>query len=124
MILSAGKTVSLEYTLQLDADDHTSIIDSNVGSDRLTFEDGSQHIISGLEKALIGMTVGESKRVCVPPEVGYGTVNEKAFQEIAKTQLPAEGLVVGTVLETKDPNGEPLHPRGAEVKVRVRCPGL
>ena len=116
MIVSLGKTVSLEYTLQLHPDDHNTVIDSNVGSDPLSFVHGSQHIISGLEQALTGMTVGERKRVCVPPEEGYGAVQESAFQEIDKTQLPAEGLIVGTVLETQELNGEVLHPRVAEVK--------
>ncbi len=49
MTVSAGTKVSIEYTLRLE---DKAVIDTNVGSDPLTYVHGSQQIIPGLEKAL------------------------------------------------------------------------
>ena len=56
--VSAGKQVSIEYTLTLK---DKSVVDSNVGAEPLTFIQGSHNIIPGLENALDGMKIGNSK---------------------------------------------------------------
>ena len=81
MTVSAGTKVSIEYTLRLE---DKAVIDTNVGSDPLTYVHGSQQIIPGLEKALEGMKMGDSKQVTIKPEEGYGRVNEEAFVEVKK----------------------------------------
>ena len=111
--VSSGKEVSLEYTLTLD---NKEVIDTNVGGDALTYTQGSGQIIKGLESALEGMKVGESKQVTVAPENGYGSVNPKAFQEVPKENVPAEALEVGTELVGRDGQGRVVRPRVAEVK--------
>jgi FKBP-type peptidyl-prolyl cis-trans isomerase SlyD len=58
MSVSAGTKVSIEYTLRLE---DKAVIDTNVDSDPLTYVHGSQQIIPGLEKALEGMKMGDSK---------------------------------------------------------------
>ncbi len=113
MTVSAGTKVSIEYTLKLE---DKKVLDSNVGSDPLTYVHGSQQIIPGLENALEGMKIGDSKNVTVKPEQGYGTVNEEAIVEVKKEQLPQDALKEGAELQGRDANGRTIYARVVEVK--------
>ncbi|RMH08178.1 MAG: peptidylprolyl isomerase [Nitrospirae bacterium] len=113
MTIAAGQDVSIEYTLKLDND---QVIDSNVGGEPLTYTHGAKQIIPGLEEALEGMAVGETKHVTIAPEDGYGPVNPNAFQEVPKELIPPEALQVGTQLQGRDASGRIVHPRIAEIK--------
>ncbi len=99
-----GSSVKIEYTLK---DDKGAVIDTNAGKDALAFTQGSQQIIPGLDKALLGMKVGDSKKVTVKPEDGYGNVDPKAEAEVPKTALPEGAAVVGTRLLARGQDGQP-----------------
>ncbi len=116
MSISAGKTISMEYTLTLE---DKKVLDSNVGGKPLSFTQGSHQIIPGLETALEGMKVGESKQVIVSPEQGYGPVNPKAIQEVQIDKIPEEARKVGSQLQAKGPDGRMVTPRVVEVKEQV-----
>jgi FKBP-type peptidyl-prolyl cis-trans isomerases 2 len=113
MDVSTGKQVSIEYTLTLEDE---TVVDSNVGAEPLTFIQGSHNIIPGLESALDGMTVGDSKQVTVTPENAYGPVNEDAVSEIEKTYIPEDSLKVGAVLQGQNPDGRVIIARVVEIK--------
>ncbi len=113
MTVSQGKEVSLEYTLRLE---NKESVDSNVGMDPLTYTQGTQQTILGLEAALEGMVIGQSKQVTVAPEEGYGAVDPRTFQEVPKEHIPAEALKVGVQLKGRDPSGRVVSPRIAEIK--------
>src|SRR5262245_44412443 len=49
-----GMTVKLEYTLK---DDTGTVIDTNKGQEPLSFTQGQQQLMPGLEKQLVGMHV-------------------------------------------------------------------
>jgi FKBP-type peptidyl-prolyl cis-trans isomerase SlyD len=108
-----GKAVSIEYTLRLE---DKSVVDTNVGKEPFTYVQGSRQIIPGLEKALAGMKVGESKKVTVKPEEGYGEVNKEAFQEVKKELVPQEDLKVGAELQGRDSVGRVIRARVSEIK--------
>lgn len=108
-----GKAVSIEYTLRLE---DKSVVDTNVGKEPFTYVQGSNQIIPGLEKALAGMKVGDSKKVTVKPEEGYGEVNKEAFQEVKKEFVPEENLKVGTELQGRDSTGRVIRARVTEIK--------
>lgn len=116
MKVTTGKEVSVEYTLRLE--DQT-VIESTVGAEPLVYRHGAQEIIPGLEKALEGMAVGETKQVTVAPSEGYGMVNPEAFAEINKNRLPAGALQVGAQLRGEGPEGQPVFPRVVEVKAET-----
>jgi FKBP-type peptidyl-prolyl cis-trans isomerase SlyD len=99
-----GSSVSLEYTLK---DDSGQVLESNRGKAPLTFTQGHQQIIPGLERELIGMRPGEEKRVVVKPEDAYGDVVPNAQTEVPKDAIPKEGLKVGTTLIARSGSGEP-----------------
>ena len=111
--VTEGKNVSLEYTLTLD---DKSVIESNVGKQPLTYTHGTQQIIPGLEKALEGLAVGDTKEVTVAPAEGYGEKDPNALQEVQKTLIPSDALVVGARLEGQTPDGHTVYPRVAEIK--------
>ena len=113
MTVSSGTRVSIEYTLRLE---DAAVIDTNVGSDPLTYVHGSQQIIPRLEKALEGMKIGESKQVTVKPEEGYGLVDQEAFVEVKKDQIPQDTLKVGAQLKGRDASGRPVYARVVEIK--------
>ena len=60
--------VSMEYTLHVENEE----IDSSKGQDPLQFLVGYGNIISGLEREMMGMKVGESKDVVIQPAEAYG----------------------------------------------------
>ena len=113
MTVLSGKQVSIEYTLSLE---DLEVIDSNVGSEPLTFTHGADQIIPGLDNALEGMKIGDSKQVTVNAEEGYGAIDQNAFQEVKKEQIPQDALKVGAQLQARDANGRTVNFRVAEIK--------
>ena len=111
--VSAGKRVSVEYTLKLD---DQSVFESNVGKTPLTYTHGAGTMVPGLEKALDGMGVGDTKQVMVTPEEGFGPVDPEALQEVEKQRLPPDALHVGTQLTGTLPDGRTVYPRVAAIK--------
>ena len=102
-VVTAGDTVSLEYTLTLV--DRTKV-ESNVGQQPLMFTQGSGHLVPGLEKALEGMKAGQAKRVEVPAELGYGVYNADDQLKVPRNKVPPT-VKVGDVL-TRPSDRKPL----------------
>jgi FKBP-type peptidyl-prolyl cis-trans isomerase SlyD len=110
--VSKGKVIALEYTLKLE-DNH--VVDTNVGKEPLTYTQGANQIIPGVERAVEGLTVGQAKHVVVAPSDGDGDRNLNAFQEIPKAKVPKD-IQVGTRLHGKDKAGRDVQPTVIEVK--------
>jgi len=103
-VVADGATVSLEYTLTLS--DKTKV-DSNVGLTPVVFTQGSGHLVPGLEKAINGMKAGQTKRVEVPAELGYGAYNPDAQIKVPRKKVPPT-VNVGDVL-TRPSDRKPLR---------------
>ncbi|MBM1219129.1 peptidylprolyl isomerase [Ponticoccus sp. SC2-23] len=109
----AGDTVRIHYTGTLS--DGTTF-DSSQGRDPLEFTVGSGDIIPGLDKAMPGMQVGESKTVTVPCDEAYGPVNPEAMQTVERAQIPDHiPLDLGTALQVQDQTGRAMAVTVAEV---------
>jgi len=85
--VKAGDTVSVHYIGKLE---DGNVFDSSVGKDPLSFTAGAGQMIKGFDDAVIGMKVGDKKTIEIPPEQGYGVINEDNKQWIPKEQLPAD----------------------------------
>jgi FKBP-type peptidyl-prolyl cis-trans isomerase SlyD len=100
--------VSMEYSLHVDKEE----IDSSKGQDPLEFLAGHGNIISGLEREMIGMKVGESKDVVIAPPDGYGEFDEEAFLDVPRGEFPNDMPVEeGLELTVKDDSGQSRYAR-------------
>src|SRR6188474_867981 len=100
--------VSMEYTLHVDNEE----IDSSKGQDPLQFLVGHGNIISGLEREMIGMKVGESKDVVIAPTDGYGEFDDEAFMDVPLGEFPRYIPVEeGLELTVKDDSGQSRYAR-------------
>jgi FKBP-type peptidyl-prolyl cis-trans isomerase SlyD len=115
-VVRDGTVVSLQYSL---SGEDGKLIESNKGKDPLKYTHGSKQIVPGLEKELAGMKVGGEKRVKVKPQDAYGAVDSKAFQEVPKEQIPADGLKVGAILAAKGPQGQEIPVRIHQIKEKT-----
>ncbi len=106
MTINPGKTVSITYTLTLD---NGETIETNVNEEPLTFTQGSHEIIPGLEKALEGKSAGETFRVSVQPEEGYGPAAEEARIKVPKEQLPPESHQIGAMITAVGPEKQEIQ---------------
>jgi FKBP-type peptidyl-prolyl cis-trans isomerase SlyD len=103
-----GVVVSMEYTLHVDGE----LLDSSEGQGPLQFLVGYGNIISGLENAMLGMKIGDSKDVVVQPADGYGEFDEEAFMEVPRDQFPKDmQLSVDTELTVRDDSGQARYAR-------------
>ena len=140
MEIADARVASIQYTL---TDDAGQVLDKSPESQPLRYFHGAGNIIPGLEKALAGRKAGDSLKVDVAPEEGYGPRQEQlvqvlpreAFQGVERVepgmQFQAQGgggpLLV-TVLEVSDDKvridgnhplaGQTLHFDVAVVDVR------
>jgi len=70
---------------------------------------GHDNIIPGLENELAGMKIGDTKDVVVQPAEGYGEFMDEALIDVPRSQFPNDiPLSIGTLLELKDDEGQPL----------------
>jgi FKBP-type peptidyl-prolyl cis-trans isomerase SlyD len=115
-VVSAGRTVSLEYTLTLD---DQFVLESNVGKEPLTYTQGAHEIVPGLEAAIEGMKKGERKHVVVAPADGYGPIDPLAIREVKKELIPAAAQKVGAQLQGQAADGSTAFPRVKEIKAET-----
>ena len=87
MQVADNMAVSIHYTL---TNDDGELLDSSVGDDVLVYLHGRENIISGLENALHGKTVGDKFNVRIAPEDAYGELMEEMIQVISRDMF--EGI--------------------------------
>lgn len=80
-----GDAVKIHYTCKLS---NGTVIDSSEGKEPLEFTIGKGEIIKGLEEAVAGMKVGESKTVAVAAEKAYGRRHYEWILEVGRDKLP------------------------------------
>lgn len=105
MQIAAQKVASIEYTLKNDAG---QVIDSSQGRAPLSYLHGAGNIVPGLEKALLGKSVGDTLEVSVPPADGYGERDERLIRNVPMRKLPAGKTQVGMQLRVQTEHGPQL----------------
>ena len=81
----AGDTLRIHYTGRLD---DGTVFDSSDGRDPLEFTLGSGEIIPGLDAGVVGMEVGDTREVVVPPAEAYGERDEGRIQNVPREAIP------------------------------------
>lgn len=103
---TAGQKIRMHYTGTLS--DGTRF-DSSEGREPLEFTLGSGEIIPGLDKAVTGMEVGETKTVEVAPADAYGERDPARVQTVPRGQIPDHiPTDPGTQLQVQTPEGETM----------------
>jgi len=67
-VAEAGDVLSVYYTLWLE--DGTQV-ESNVGGNPFKFTLGAGDVIKGWDQGLVGMKVGETRTLTIPPDLAY-----------------------------------------------------
>jgi len=102
-VAQAGNTVQVHYKGALPDGE---VFDSSEGQEPLEFVLGEQMVIDGFNNGVLGMKIGESRTVVIPPDEGYGVSNEQLVGQVKKDQLPPEQEPeLGMVLNLDTPEG-------------------
>lgn len=98
--------VGLAYTLYVE----NAVEDSAPVSEPLEYIHGHGNLITGLEKAIEGMKVGDKKSVTIEPEDGYGEYDQEGLIELDRGLFP-EGFQIekGRIVPLEDDEGNHLH---------------
>ena len=92
MIIARNAVVSFHYVLSTgEADDEKVEAESSYAGEPTLYLHGASNIISGLEQALEGKTVGDTLVVSLPPEDAYGIHNPKNVQRVPMKHLILPG---------------------------------
>lgn len=85
-IALAGDTIAVTYTGTLV---DGTIFDSNAGKAPFIFPLGAGKVISGWDEGVAGMRVGETRKLIIPANLGYGSAN--------LTNIPANSTLIFVV---------------------------
>ena len=109
----AGDRVKINFTGKLE---DGSVFANTADSEPLEFQLGEGRIIPGVEKAVEGMNVGESKTVKVPPEQAYGRRLDELVEEVGRDKFPKDiELQVGQKFDVPQQEGQPMVVRVVDV---------
>ncbi len=100
-----GDTVKVEYEGKLE---NGEIFDSTEkhNNEPLEFKIGAGQMIPGFDKAVEGMSVGETKTITLKPSEAYGDMKDYLIRDIPNESLPKnmkfeKGVMIGMTM----PNG-------------------
>jgi len=102
-VVKNGDTVKIHYTAKLK---DGNVFESSREHVPFQFTVGEGSVIPGLEKAVIGMKVGETKTVEIPPEEGFGPRHEELVFKVEKSSIPKDiEPFIGQNLQMQHPDG-------------------
>ena len=100
-----GKQVSVHYVGTFDSGDEFD--NSYARGKPITFLLGAKQTIAGFEEAILGLAVGEKKKVAITPEKAYGEIKENLFQSFARTDFPEDfEIKVGEMITIPTESGQ------------------
>jgi len=109
----AGDRVKINFTGKLE---DGSVFANTANSEPLEFKLGEGKLIPGVENAVEGMNVGESKTVKVPPEQAYGQCHDELVEVVGRDKFPKDAEPqVGQQFEVPQQEGQPMVVRVVDV---------
>jgi peptidylprolyl isomerase len=82
-----GDTVKVNYTGKLS---DGTVFDSSIDRHPMQFTVGKGQLISGFDKAVLGMAAGDKKTVVIPVAEAYGPRQDSAVVEVERKNLPPD----------------------------------
>lgn len=108
-VVEDNVVVTMNYSLSIDGE----VVDSSEGEDNdpIIFLQGAGQIISGLEKSIYGLKVGDKKSVTVDPKDGYGEIDPESIVEVPKDEFPEDfplelGVEITVNADDEDEEGD------------------
>lgn len=131
MVLEKGDFIRINYVGKIKESGRvfdTTLEDvarkNKIYDEKITFKPapivvGAEHVIKGLDEALVGMEVGEKKTVVIPPEKGYGVRDPKLVKVVPVKDFRRQGLkpVPGMRVEADGRVGRVQSVSGGRVRV-------
>ena len=135
--IESNTRVTLNFSLSLETGEE---VDTNFGSDPVSFVMGDGSLLPGFERRLIGMRAGDEAEFRIPPEEGVGEPQDDNIQFISRADFDdnaplepgmlftfadaAGGEVPGMIAEVDDEQvtvdfNHPLSGRTIQFKVRI-----
>ena len=103
MNISPNSVASIHYTL---TDGQGKVIDTSEGQEPLAYLHGAGNIIPGLEKALLGKTVGDKFTVSIPAAEAYGVRDDSMVQELPSNMFSGiDNIEVGMEFHAETEHG-------------------
>ena len=90
-MISRGKTVRIAYDLSADG----KLVRCVHSAKPFRYLHGKSDLLPALEKALVGMNVGDRKKILLRPKDGHGPQNPRSIVEMPKTRFPKRDHLVG-----------------------------
>ncbi len=103
--MAQPRVVTIHYTLTNDQGEQ---LDSSrvEGREPLSYLEGAQNIIGGLESALNKKNAGDQVKVSVAPAEGYGEVNEELIQPVPRSAFEGvDTIEPGMQFQAQTPGG-------------------
>jgi len=105
-VANSGDTVLVHYTGTLI---DGTLFDSSVGREPLQFRLGTGMVIKGFDDGVSGMAVGDKKKVEIPVDEAYGSVQEEMVFTFNRAEIPADiPLELGLQLNMHGDDGHEL----------------
>ena len=112
-VVAPGDQIRVNYVGLFE---NGSTFDSSEGRDPLEFTVGAEQVIAGFDRAVVGMKPGESCKVVVVPEDGYGVHVPDMVVEVERHLIPDnEKLILGSMLEVSMEDGQTLEVQVVEL---------
>jgi len=114
MVIADGMVVRIDYTLRNAGGE---VLDSSDGGEPLSYIQGANQIVPGLERELAGLEVGQAKDVQVAPEEGYGHKDPQGVFGVPRAAFPPDSPPkVGQAFVGEDDEGQAVPVRVVEVR--------
>jgi FKBP-type peptidyl-prolyl cis-trans isomerase 2 len=102
-----GDTVTVHYTGLLDTGE---VFADSQGEEPIELTIGDGQYIQGFEHGVVGMEVGETKTITIPPEEAFGTRRDELVVTVDREQFPEDtDPAVGQRFQVKQEGGAPLE---------------
>jgi peptidylprolyl isomerase len=113
-MVKRGDTVSVHYTGTLD---DGTVFDTSEGGPPLVFKVGSGQVIAGFEDGVLGMEIGETRDITIPPEQAYGEYHEELVGVVPRSFFPPDvNPAIGLSFELQLQSGETLAVRIIDIE--------
>jgi FKBP-type peptidyl-prolyl cis-trans isomerase SlyD len=111
MEIAKNTVASLTYSLEVDGE----LIEKTDNNNPLVFLVGVGSMIPGFERQLLGKQKGDTYKITIQPEEGYGETDPSAIVDLSKDIFKIDGVLQedmleeGKVIPMQDQNGQPLQ---------------